>query len=177
MKNIFLFTIFLLILGGCSKNEKITLKNPIKLVWSGSTYQELKTSEFPQRNETNKVKTLYNFNNVKSSKENLSVWVTTIDDGLTMHDLDYHYYDQGGEPQLIRYTSVGDDFIKYYSRFMNKIDEKNNVNTYLTHEVRINRITGEWVDDWYNDRKYRDGTWSKERIFKSGKCESGQPKF
>jgi hypothetical protein len=92
---------------------------------------------------------------------------------ITLFDFEFNWEKFQGSFSL----KLDSDVMKDRFGFQVEIDEKNNINTYLTHEVRINRITGEWVDHWFHDRKYKDGTWSKERIFKSGKCESGQPKF
>ena len=90
---------------------------------------------------------------------------------------------QPGNPNWYRSVSVTDSEIILIKRGGNGFDEKKKDNNRMNQKMeyrdenKINRISGEWIENNITKTEWKDGSWFTNSWYTTGKCEKGIKKF
>jgi hypothetical protein len=154
----------------------------IKIECSGKNYLKENSKNWGrEENSVTNIVSVYGLSNMSQSKNKSDWW---FDSGNSIYtnkkDNDPN---QPGNPYWYRDINVSHDYIfivisggKDFDKNKKNEDGMNQKNEYR-REIRINRITGEWIEKSIDKTFWKDGGWltMENNIF--GKCQKGVQRF
>ena len=180
MKNKFLLFYILTTLISCSKMEEKNVE--IVLECRGKTMYSQNSSKW-NREKISSYETVEVYE-IKNDIENKNGKKWSFKKGNN------RYFDEVGEsstqpgnPNWYRNLSVSDTEILLTKSGGNGFDEKKKDNDGMNQkkeyrdENKINRVSGDWVENNTTRTEWKDGSWLTISWYTTGKCEKGIKKF
>ena len=154
----------------------------IKIECSGKNYRNENSKNWSrEENSVTNIVSVYGLSNMSQSKDKSDWW---FDSGHSIYTKDKNNDpNQPGNPYWYRDINVSHDYIfivisggKDFDKNKKNEVSMNQKNEYR-REIRINRITGEWIEKSSDKTFWKDGDWltMENNIF--GKCQKGVQRF